>query len=78
MCRARIGYCPFGSTSTSSRGNRSTSFAEINGLSSERLLTLALSSSARTRDWLSVTAVIVERPKAFDSTWAVRSSCGVM
>ena len=33
---------------------------------------------ARTRDWLSVTAVIVDRPKAFESTSAVRSSCGVM
>ena len=78
MCRARIGYCPSGSTSTSSSGNRSTSFAEINGRSSDRLLTLALSSNVRTRDWLSVTAVIVERPKAFDRTSAVRSSCGVM
>ena len=50
MCRARIGYCPSGSTSSSSSGYRSTSFAEIKGRSSDRLLTLALSSSARTRD----------------------------
>ena len=55
---------------TSSSGNRSSSFAETSVRSSDLRLTFALSSRARTRDWLSVTAVIVERPKAFDSTSA--------